>query len=63
MDSAVFKVLQKLKEQSTTQLKGLGDFPKADPFEHGVQVGTYRGLEQAISILIDTTEEDARREG
>jgi len=26
-------------------------FPKADPFEHGTQVGTWAGLENAIQLI------------
>ena len=36
--------------------------PKADPFEHGVQVGVYRGLQAAIQRLEALIEDAAEKE-
>lgn len=65
MDQTVSKIIGAIQIKVREQLQSLGDFPKADPFEHGVQVGTYQGLDRAISVieqvLTDVDEEDARR--
>jgi hypothetical protein len=39
------------------------EFPKADPFEHGVQVGIYSGLLDALSIIdaVLSKDEEAER--
>ena len=64
-DSTVAKILTALKAQRQKQLEWLGDYPKPDAFEHGVQVGSYRGVGYALDtieeILRDDREEEARR--
>lgn len=65
MDRTVHNIIAALKDELSVQLSGLGDFPKSEPFEHGVQVGTYRGIQKALerieTVLNDIAEEDSRR--
>jgi len=65
MDKTVSMIIGALSAELHIQLQGLGDFPKSEPFEHGVQVGTYRGLQAALDrvakVLDDEAEEDKRR--
>jgi hypothetical protein len=37
-------------------------FPKADPFEHGSQVGRYQGLDFALEIMNDILRGDDEKE-
>lgn len=65
MDRTVHQIIQALSADKQDVLQALGDFPKETPFEHGVQVGTYRGLQMALDrvsvVLNDAAEEDSRR--
>lgn len=65
MDATIARVIGALRDASRAHLQGLGDYPKSDPFEHGVAVGTYRGLEASLNtietVLLDIAEEDKRR--
>lgn len=33
------------------------ELPKSEPFEHGIQIGVYRGLNAAIDLLDKLNEE------
>jgi hypothetical protein len=65
MDKTVSMIITALSADMHSQLQGLGDFPKSDKFEHGVQVGMYRGLQAALDrvakVLDDEAEEEKRR--
>jgi hypothetical protein len=65
MDRTVSAIIASLSVEIQRHLQGLGDYPQAEPFEHGVQVGTYRGLQLALDVvtkvLNDEAEADARR--
>lgn len=37
-------------------------FPKADPFGHGEQVGRWQGLNLALELLEDVLREDTEKE-
>lgn len=37
-------------------------FPKADPFEHGVQVGKYQGMRMAMDLVEDIIRDNLEKE-
>jgi hypothetical protein len=65
MDKTVHQIIQALSADMQDELQALGDFPKPDPFEHGLQVGRYRGMQFALgrisAVLNAEAEEDSRR--
>jgi hypothetical protein len=61
MDKTILSVITALRSEKQRILDSLGDMPKADQFEHGVQVGTYRGLKSALEV-IDGVLEDREAE-
>ncbi len=65
MDRTVSAIIGAIQMRVRENLDGLGNFPKAEPFEHGVQVGTYRGLQEALSViekvLMDEEQAETRR--
>lgn len=65
MDRSVHQIIQALSADMQDELQALGDYPKADPFEHGLQVGTYRGIKKALdcvsAVLNDIAEDEVRR--
>jgi hypothetical protein len=65
MDRTVSAIIEALQFRLREELQGLGDFPKSDPFHHGVQVGIYQGLQMALNVidrvLSDEIELDKRR--
>lgn len=65
MDASLFKLKAVLLEALVSQAESSMLFPKSDPFEHGVQVGVYRGILNAVAALDaidkDAEEEDKRR--
>lgn len=65
MDKTISAIIGTLKDAESEQLQSLGKLPKADPFEHGVEVGIYRGLQKALErleyVLKDEAESEARR--
>jgi hypothetical protein len=65
MEKTVAAIIGAIQAGTREHLQALGDYPKAEPFEHGIAVGTYRGLDLAIQIvekvLNDEAEDDSRR--
>lgn len=65
MDKTISKIIGAVQLRVREQLQGLGDYPKTEPFEHGVQVGNYQGLQAALDViekvLSDEENEEARR--
>lgn len=65
MEKEVQRIIAKLKADAEVHLNALGDFPKADSFEHGIAVGVYRGLRRAIQhveeVLSSEDEEEKRQ--
>jgi len=51
MDKPTLLFIQSVKEEQATRASASMMFPKADSFEHGVQVGMWQGLQLALSIL------------
>mgnify|MGYP003338444031 CR=1 FL=1 len=65
MDKTINQIIGALQSRIRDQLQSLGDFPKAEQFDHGVQVGTYQGLQAAMDaieqVLSDELEAETRR--
>jgi hypothetical protein len=65
MSKDVVKIMAGLREARQKFAEAAMEYPKADPFEHGVQVGTHRGLGVALdfidAVLRDEQEDEARR--
>ena len=61
MDKTIHSTITAFRNEKQRILEALGDLPKSDPFEHGVSVGTYRGLKLALEI-IDAVLEDRETE-
>ena len=51
MDRTVHSIITALRGDQQRILESLGNLPKSDQFDHGVQVGTYQGLKRAIDIV------------
>jgi len=51
MDRTVHSIITALRGDQQRILESLGNLPKSDQFDHGVQVGTYQGLRRAIEIV------------
>ena len=58
MDKTVSQIIAALKADVSIQVQSLGDYPKAEQFEHGVQVGLYRGLQKALDTIANVLEKD-----
>lgn len=64
MSDVTHKFIVRLKEEQTVQAQGGMLYPKSEPFEHGVQVGIYQGMEKALELLraILRDDEDERNQ-
>ena len=62
MDRTVQAIIGALQIRIREQLQSLGDFPKHEPFDHGVQVGTYQGLQAAINVIEQVLNDEANIE-
>ena len=51
MDPFIGRFIGEVKQTLTHQAEDAMTLPKADPFEHGVVAGEYRGLQRALNIL------------
>jgi hypothetical protein len=62
-DRIIGDILRNIKGKLDEQAHGSMEFPKAEPFEHGVQVGIYSGLLDALSIIdaVLSKDEEAER--
>ena len=60
MSDVLLKWLHKIKQESIPMVaEEAMMFPKADPFGHGVQVGKYQGLLEAVNVLEELISEQA----
>lgn len=50
-DKLVGRFVSELKLKQEELAHAAMQFPKSDAFEHGVQVGVYRGLDFALDLL------------
>jgi len=50
-DPTIGRFIGEVKSELTTSAKDAMLFPKSEPFDHGVQVGRYQGLQLALDIL------------
>ncbi len=62
MDRTVLDIMTALKDEKQRILESLGNIPKKDPFEHGVQVGEYRGIMASLEVIQTILEDIDRRE-
>jgi hypothetical protein len=60
MEKTVHKITQELKAERQAILESLGELPKADPYQHGEQVGEYRGIRKALEIIEAVLDDNAR---
>lgn len=58
MSAEFAKAMAKLNDERDEQAHAAMSYPKSDPFEHGVQVGLYRGLQKAQELLKQMLEEE-----
>lgn len=56
------KYISDLKEKIDETAHGSMEHPAKDPFDHGVFVGVYRGLTEALSMLEAQFEEEDKKE-
>ena len=49
-DRDIVRFIGEVKKAKEEQAHSAMAFPKAEPFDHGVQVGVYQGLGQALEI-------------
>jgi hypothetical protein len=60
------KLLHALRVQLLAKQDELAEsamlMPRAEPFEHGVQVGTYQGIQLALEALESLVEEEHAKE-
>lgn len=59
MDPVLNRFVKAMREAEQAQLRSLGDSPCSEQFQHGVQVGTYQGLQKALYIMEQVIEEEA----
>jgi len=61
MERTLHRLKLALLEELVSQAENGMLYPKADPFDHGVQAGRYQGVKQALDILdkIDLDQEEA----
>ena len=62
MEGLLSNYIGELKSKMNDLAHGAAKLPKSKPFEHGVQVGNYQGLEAALRYLEALIEDDAERE-
>lgn len=61
-DKLVGRFISELKLKQEQQAHTAMQFPKSDVFEHGVQVGVYRGLDFALDLLNDILSDNLKEE-
>lgn len=65
MSHELNKIIAELRETQQEYANGAMQFPKPDPFEHGVQVGVWRGVQLALdtidAVLSEQAAQDAKR--
>ena len=61
-DRLIGNIIKGIKEQQSDISRGGMLYPKSEPFEHGVQVGTYQGLEIALQVLTGALDMEAETE-
>ena len=59
MSDPVAVAIHKLREAQNKYAQEAMQFPKAEPFEHGRQVGRYEGYQVALDLLYDVLSADA----
>lgn len=62
MDKVVHGIITAFRDEQQKLLESIGDLPKSDPFEHGMQVGLYRGIKSALEIIEAVLNDEAGRD-
>lgn len=52
MSDLVPKYMAKVQEEMRILSEDAMIYPKSDPFEHGVMVGRYQGMREALQLMI-----------
>ena len=50
-DQVIQRFIGEVKQTLSQHAEDSMEFPKAEPFEHGLQVGKYQGIQYALNIL------------
>ncbi len=62
MDKTLHNFQVKLRQEILDLADGNNRFPKAKPFEHGTQIGEWRGLNRALELLLQVINEEVEEE-
>lgn len=57
-DKLLMIFIDKANTRLAEMAKGAMEYPKSDPFEHGIQVGYFRGVQEALNILENIMNDD-----
>lgn len=61
-DKLIGLIIAGLKDEIDRQAHDSLQFPKAEPFEHGLQAGIYQGLKLSLSIVENVLARDEEAE-
>lgn len=61
-DKVIEQFIKEAKEALAEMAEGAMQFPRSEPFPHGVQVGKYQGLQFALEILESILSDDKEKE-
>ena len=61
-DKIIERYVGEVKRALADNAEGSMMFPKAEPFDHGVQVGKYQGLNFALELLQGVLRDDDDKE-
>jgi len=50
-DKLTMQFISEVKQALTFHAEDAMNLPKAEPFEHGLVVGEYRGMQRALNLL------------
>ena len=62
MDRASLAILTKVREELLIRAEAAMQFPREEPFHHGVQVGFWQGLKEAHSIIEAVLQDEEEKE-
>lgn len=51
MSNSIEQFIGEIKTRMVDHAQSTMEFPKSEPYDHGVQVGVYRGLQAALDVL------------
>ena len=62
MDKTTYQILTKIREELLIRAEATVQFPREEPFHHGVQVGVWQGLKLAHEIIESVLQDDEEAE-